>query len=259
MPATLVAMVEVPSAASQPGFTTTHWSHVLAARGAGTAARASLEWLCRAYWEPLRRHAQRRGWRDAEDCVQDFWLQILERGALAQVEQSRGRFRSWLLASLEHHLADAYDRSQAQKRGGGQPHATLEAAAAQAIGRDEELGRDFDRAWALNVLQRARIRLAHEHQDAASRSRFVALEPYLDVNGSAQDYAAAGDRLHLSEGAVKVAVHRLRCRFTLALRQEVADTLAEPSEAMIDQELGDLLAALGGVLEKSGNQGTGLP
>jgi DNA-directed RNA polymerase specialized sigma24 family protein len=252
-------MVEVPAAASASDFNTTHWSHVLAARGVGEAARASLEWLCRAYWEPLRRHAQRRGWRDADDCVQDFWLAILERGALTQVDQERGRFRSWLLSSLEHHLADAYDKTQALKRGGGRHLGSLAEAGHLAATTGDDPGLAFDRTWAETLLQRARQRLANEHQDAASRERFAALEGYLDANGSAQDYALVSVRLALTEGAVKVAVHRLRSRFRLALRLEVADTLAQPTEAAIDAELGDLLGALTTAANKSGNQGAGSP
>jgi DNA-directed RNA polymerase specialized sigma24 family protein len=246
-----------PTAAVGSDFTTTHWSHVVAAGGSGASARAALEWLCRAYWEPLRRHAQRRGWRDSEDCVQDFWLQLITRGALTQVDQSRGRFRSWLMASLEHYLHDAYDRSHAQKRGGGLAHEALSSA--QELSFSSNLDLAFDRAWAQTLLLRARSRLSNEHQDPGSRERFKALEPFLAVNGSAQDYAAVGERLAIGEGAVKVAVHRLRSRFRLSLRMEVAETLAAPNDAAIDAELGEPLAALTSPGENSGNQQTQVP
>jgi RNA polymerase sigma-70 factor (ECF subfamily) len=257
-------MADAHPAVSAASFHTTRWSQVLAASGESDAARAALEWLCRAYWEPLRRHAHRRGWRDADDCVQEFWLHLLARGSLIKADRERGRFRSWLLASLDHHLHDTWERAAALKRGGGQHLRPLTDDEA-VPGAEVDPGIAFDRAWAETLLQRARARLANEQQDAAGRARFAALERFLDVNAGIDEYHQVGIALGLGESAVKVAVHRLRQRFKAALRQEVAETLAEPGEAAIDAELGDLLAALTATTGRdghtgiSGNRGSGIP
>jgi RNA polymerase sigma-70 factor (ECF subfamily) len=221
-------------------FTSTRWSQVSLAGGATPEARVALDWLCRAYWEPLRLHASRRGWRDAEDAVQDFWLAMLERGSLAKADQARGRFRTFLLACLDHHLADRHAARQALKRGGGVA-VLSESEEVPSVADNPEL--DFDRAWAVTLLQRARDRFMHE-QEPAMRPRMARLECFLDHNGDAPAYAAAGAELAMSEGAVKVAVHRMRARFRASLRDEVAETLADPTPSAIETELDDLLAAL---------------
>lgn len=221
------------------GFAATRWSRVALAAGTSPEARAALDWLCRAYWDALHAHARRRGWRDADDAVQDFWLRLLERGSLAGADPARGRFRTWLLACLDHHLADRHDARVAAKRGGGVAPVPLDdglAAPDAAV---------FDRAWARTLLGRARDRLAMEAATPEARVRHERLVRFLDDNGDAAAYAAAAAELGLSEGAVKVAVHRLRARFRDALRAEVAETLAEPTPSAIDAELRDLLGALG--------------
>lgn len=226
------------------GFLATRWSLVARAGGDDPDGRAALAWLCRAYWEPLRAHAARRGWRDAEDAVQDFWVKLIERGGLASADRGRGRFRSWLLACLDHHLADRADAAGALKRGGGKAVGVLPADDAPgAVGRDEDPARAFDRAWAEALLARARARMAEGLTGAAAR-RQQRLERFLTANGDGDAYAVAARELQMSEGAVKVAVHRLRERFRESLRAEVAETLAEPTPQAIDAELDELLRAL---------------
>jgi RNA polymerase sigma-70 factor (ECF subfamily) len=234
------------STEAPPGsrFATTRWSQVALAAGDSARSRASLDWLCRAYWEPLRSHAARRGWKDAEDAVQDFWVNLIEKGALARVDATRGRFRTWLLACLDHHLADRHDHRIAVKRGGGREHAELAAAEDEAASADPTLA--FDRSWAEAMLRRATERLRREAGGGEARRRQDRLERFLAVNGDAAAYAAAGEEVGLSEGAVRVAVHRLRARFRDCLRAEAAETLAEPTPQAIDEELGDLLRALRG-------------
>lgn len=221
-------------------FASTRWSQVAAAGAGDDAARAALAWLCATYWDPLRAHVRRRGFRDADadDLTQDFLLRVVQGGVVERADRDRGRFRTFLLACLDHHLGHARERAAAQKRGGAVIH---EAADPPAPGADP--GGGFDRDWAEVVLARARDRLAMESED---RTRTSALMPFLSGNGDAAAYAAVGARLGLEGGAVRVAVHRLRQRFAAALRAEIADTLAEPTAAAIDAEIGDLLAALGG-------------
>lgn len=215
-------------------FATTRWSQVVAAAGYD---RAALSWLCERYWDPLRAHLRRRGVGDhaAEDLTQDFFAAMLGGELIQRANPARGRFRTFLLACLEHHLAHSRERDQALKRGGG---ATIEVLTDPlAPAGDPTAG--FDRAWAETLLQRVRDRLRSEGD-----ARTLRLEAFLTTNGDSAAYGAAGAELGLSEGAVRVTVHRLRTRFRDVLREEVAETLADPTPAAIDAEIGDLLAAL---------------
>jgi RNA polymerase sigma-70 factor (ECF subfamily) len=226
-------------------FAATRWSQVSAAAGDDPAARLALDALCRAYWEPLLAHARRRGWRDADDAVQDFWVMLMERGALGRADPARGRFRTWLLACLDHHLEDRAAAAGALRRGGGRGMVDVDGDDQPAVAPASDPAAGFDRAWALTLLARARQRLAGEQRDG-ERERFRRLEPFLAANGDATAYAAAGRDLGLTEGAVKVAVHRLRAAFRDAVRAEIADTLADPTPTETDAELAVLLEALTG-------------
>jgi RNA polymerase sigma-70 factor (ECF subfamily) len=215
-------------------FATTRWSQVVAAAGYD---RAALSWLCERYWEPLRSHHRRRGVGDhaADDLTQDFFAAMMDGGLIQRANPSRGRFRTFLLACLEHHFAHSREREMALKRGGG---ATIEEFTdPPAPECDPTHG--FDRAWAETLLERVRDRLRSEGD-----ARTPHLERFLTANGDSAAYGAVGAELGLSEGAVRVAVHRLRIRFRELLRAEVAETLADPTPAAIDAEIGDLLAAL---------------
>jgi RNA polymerase sigma-70 factor (ECF subfamily) len=215
-------------------FATTRWSQVIAAGGQD---RAALAWLCERYWEPLRNHLRRRGvgGHAAEDLTQDFFAAMLDGGLIQRANPARGRFRTFLLACLEHHLAHSRERERALKRGGG---AAMEALA-DPPAPEQDPARGFDRAWAETLLQRVRDRLRSEGDVRTCR-----LEPYLTANGDSAAYSTVGVELGMSEGAVRVTVHRLRNRFRELLRAEVAETLAEPTPAAIDAEIADLLAAL---------------
>jgi DNA-directed RNA polymerase specialized sigma24 family protein len=203
-------------------------------------ARAALGWLCERYWDCLQAHARRRGFgiEDAEDLTQDFLMQVIAGSVLDRADPARGRFRTFLLACLDHHLMHARDRRAAAKRGGGQAPAVLDEQSMGAITPDPAAG--FDRDWAIQVVERARDRLQAEEPS----ERWQALSPFLAGNGDAKAYRAAGSTLTLSEGAVKVAVHRLRERFRMALRDEVSQTLSEEDPRLIDAELSHLLASL---------------
>ncbi len=215
-------------------FATTRWSQVAAA---GSGARSALAWLCNSYWEPLQAHARRRGFTtvDADDQTQEFMLKVVQGGIIERADKGRGRFRTFLLACLDHHLMHARERAAAVKRGGGITHVGADPPAP-----DKDAEAAFDRDWALAVLARAGDRLRTPSDDA---ERHKALARFL-TGGDAGSYAHAAAELGMEPGAVRVAVHRLRARFAACLREEVAETLSEASPAAIDAEIADLLAAL---------------
>lgn len=232
-----------PGTRQASSFPVTRWSAVLAVGPDDARGRAALTWLCERYWEPLRRHARRRGCGEdeAQDLVQGFFARLLERRDLA-ADPARGRFRAYLLGALNHHLAHERERARTLKRGGDRHQVALDAATEPAAAAPPD--HDFDREWASALLARVLDRLEREH-DGPLAARFAALRPFLVANGDAGAYAATGARLGLGEGAVKVAVHRLRARYRDLLRAEVAETLADPGDVRaVDAEIADLLAAL---------------
>ena len=228
-------------------FSATRWSVVLAAAGDAPDALAA---LCRAYWYPLYAFLRRQGLstHDAEDVTQGFFAHILGKDALANVDRAKGRFRTFLLASLKHFLADERDRAKAKKRGGGRTVISLDACEAEeryALEPRDELSPDrlFDRRWAIAVIEQAIARLDAEYSGAGKGAIFDALKPLLTAPGSARPYAEIGAEFGMNEGAVKTAVHRLRQRYGAALRAEIAETVGSADE--VDEELRHLLDALG--------------
>ena len=227
-------------------FSATRWSVVLAA---AAEAEDALATLCRAYWYPLYAFLRRQGLstHDAEDVTQGFFAHLFGKAALANVDRAKGRFRTFLLASLKHFLADERDRANAQKRGGGQAVISLDACEAEERYALEasELSPDklFDRRWAIAVIERALARLGAEYSDAGKGALFSALKPLLTAPGTARPYAEIGSEFGMNEGAVKIAVHRLRQRYGAALRAEIAETVGTAEE--VDEELRHLLDALG--------------
>jgi RNA polymerase sigma-70 factor (ECF subfamily) len=232
------------------GFVTTQWSRVLAARdGSDEQARQALESLFQAYWLPLFAFVRRQGHdpESASDLTQAYFTTLIEKGFLKAVEPSAGRFRSFLLTSLKHFLSHERDREQALKRGGGAHTFSLDAQAAE-----ETLGPEpadhltpeqiFERQWALTVLDRSLERLRMDSVKAGSETQFEILKPCLTGESSRGAYGDAAAELGMSEGAVRTAVHRLRKRFGAALRAEVRETVADPSEA--DDEIRYLLSVI---------------
>jgi RNA polymerase sigma-70 factor (ECF subfamily) len=240
-----------PDATADPGgraFHTTRWSVITAAQGDTTSAAAAVGDLCQCYWFPLYAFVRRRGHavHDAQDLTQAFFARFLEHRGFAAVDRANGRFRSFLLASLKHFLANEYDRQQAAKRGGGCTFVPLNDPNAEAryhAHAAEQLTAErlFDREWALALLDRALARLAAEMAAEGKGTQFEALKFCLTGAASAP-YAEVAASLGLSEGAVKVAVHRLRTRYRAHLRAEVAATVE--ADADIDDELRELLRAL---------------
>jgi RNA polymerase sigma factor (sigma-70 family) len=232
-------------------FGTTSWSMVLAAGEAdSTRARGALAALCEAYWYPLYAFIRRQGSTqdEARDLTQGYFLQFLEKGFLKSVRPEAGLFRSFLLASVKHFLSNERDRERAVKRGGGRLPIRLELDAAEGRYRmdpaDSALTPDrlFERQWAMTVLGRAMESLRDEFDRSGETARFERLKPYLTGDEPSVPYQKVAAELGLSESAVKVAVHRLRQRFGQALREVVAETVANPAE--IDDEIRSMLASL---------------
>jgi RNA polymerase sigma-70 factor (ECF subfamily) len=232
------------------GFATTRWTVVNAAGGAGDGrASAALAELCEIYWPPLYGYLRGRGYRaaEAQDLTQGFFARLLETQAIRSADPARGRFRAFLLTALKRYVINEYERGAAARRGGGQVHFQLDFAEAErtfaAEHRHQETpDRLFDRKWAAIVLERALIRLRDEYDASGKADVARALLPYLTDSTDLQPYRAVAADLGLSEGAVKVAVHRLRQRYGAILRAEVADTVNGEQE--VDAELRDLLRAV---------------
>jgi RNA polymerase sigma-70 factor (ECF subfamily) len=232
-------------------FTPTHWSVVLAAAGRAdsTDARDALERLCRNYWLPIYAFVRRQGHNphDAQDLTQEFFARLLEKNYLARADRDKGRFRSFLLASVKHFLANEWDKARAQKRGGGRLLISIDAAAAEtSFGREpaDLLSADkiFERRWALALLEQVLRRLREEYTRDGKEKQFEQLKGTLTEASRLLPYAEIAARLATSEGAVKVAVHRLRQRYRELLRAEISDTVADARE--IDDEIRNLFAAL---------------
>ena len=233
-------------------FATTRWSVVIAA-GADTSssgADEALATLCETYWFPLYGYLRNRGHgaEDAQDLTQAFFARLLEKHAISQADPARGRFRSFLLASLKHFAANERERSSAGKRGGGIPAISLGVADAEGryqleASSNETPDRIFDRRWAATLLARALSRLEADSSEGGRRQLFEALRIYLTGDQPELTYAETAARLGMSEGAVKVAVHRLRRKFRDLVRDEIAQTVAAPED--IDDELRHLWSAVG--------------
>lgn len=231
---------------------TTHWSVVRAAgRSDTTRALHSLEQLCRAYWYPLYVYLRRRGYgpEDAEDLTQEFFARLLHSNFLATANREQGRFRSFLLAALNHFVADEWDRQCARKRGGGQRLIPLEAETAETRYRLEPADdltpeKVYEQRWARTVLTNVIDQLRQEYEREGKSALFADLKSCLVKARAAVPYADLARRLNLSEGSLRVSVHRMRQRYRELLRANIAHTVADPAEA--EEELRYLLRVLAG-------------
>jgi RNA polymerase sigma-70 factor (ECF subfamily) len=236
---------------STPGdiFATTHWTVVLAAgRERSPQAARALEELCRTYWFPLYAYVRRRGHtkEDAEDLTQAFFARLLEKNPLAGLDSDKGKFRAFLLASLKHFLANERDRSHAQKRGGGSVPLSLDwqtadtqfqVAAVDGPGPEKA----FDREWALALLAKVIDRLQKECAAEGKAKLFDQLKIFLTAGKAESAQREIAETLGMEEGAVRVAVHRMRKRYRQLLRDEIANTLADAG--MVDEEMRALFGA----------------
>lgn len=240
-----------PHDSSHPGaFNTTHWSVIRIAQGGDTTnARTALNRLCVAYWYPIYAFIRRRGHtpEQAQDLTQAFFAELIEKRSFDAADNARGRFRSFLLASVKNFLSHERDKARAQKRGGDFTLVSWEEV--QAEGRyahepatsvtPEQL---FDRRWALTVLEQTVERLRHEYFTAGKEKVFGVLRICLSGERDGAAYAQLGRQLGISEGAARIAAHRMRTRYSELLRAEVARTVLAPAD--VEAELDALRAAL---------------
>ena len=211
-------------------------------------ADVALEELCRTYWYPLYAYIRRRGYttEDAEDLAQAFFARLLEKNYLEGLSSEKGKFRAFLLAALKHFLANEWDRANRQKRGGGATVLSLNWQIGDTryqIDPADNLSPDklYDRAWAVTLLERVITRLREESAADGKAKLFEQLKPSLMAGKSAISYAEAAASLDLTEGAVRVAVHRLRQRYRELLRLEIGQTLSNATQ--VEEELRALFSA----------------
>jgi RNA polymerase sigma factor (sigma-70 family) len=243
---------EARSAVSGQGsFNTTHWSVVLLATDQETSApaQAALEKLCRTYWYPLYVFVRRHGYKahDAQDLTQGFFERLLDRRFLSGVDRRKGKFRSYLLAALEHFLANEWRRTQAQKRGGGARFISLDAElpdepAMEIAAAMESPEKAFERQWAATLLGQVLQRLRAEFAAGGKDTLFDQLKSFLTGDKQAATYAELAPKIGMTEAGLKMAVSRMKHRYGEILREEISMTVASPEE--VDEELRCLYAAL---------------
>ena len=237
-------------AMSSSAFAPTRWTLIARANGEDAAAQAALSELCAAYYAPVNAFLRAEGRTEdaARELAHEFFARVLAGGALGGAlggaDAARGRFRSYLLGALKHFLADHRDRAHAEKRGSGIAPEPLETATSAGLAlpaaRDDD--RIFDRQWALTLIARALEITGNELRDAGKSAHFDALKPWLTGESAALSQADAARQLGMNEGAVKVAIHRLRQRFREAVKSEIAQTVRGDGD--VDDELRHLLAVL---------------
>jgi DNA-directed RNA polymerase specialized sigma24 family protein len=232
-----------PEPVASPGrqhlFVTTHWSVVLAAGDdSSPAATDALEQLCRAYWYPLYAYVRRKGYGvdDAQDLTQEFFARLLARNYLSVADRHRGKFRSFLLGSLEHFLAREWTKAHAQKRAGGKTILSLDETDAEnryllEPAQDLTAEKIFDRRWATTLLDQAMSRLREECVAKHKGDLFGKVESFLSGEKGEACYADVAAEFKMSEGAIKIAVHRLRQRYGELVHAEIAQTVTTPEEA----------------------------
>ena len=233
-------------------FQTTHWSVVWRARHQNPAASVeAMEKLCRTYWRPLYSFIRREGHgvEEARDLTQAFFARLLEKEWLAHLQDQRGKFRSFLLTLLKNFLSDERDRANALKRGGGRTviHLDeLEAAEREALEPANALTaeQEFERRWALALIERTHQRLRDEYTAGDKLPLFEALKDAQFGGRGGLTYAELGSRLGLSESALKSAALRLRRRQAEIIREEIAQTVTSKDE--MEEEIRHLMAVLGG-------------
>lgn len=237
---------QFPGSAGDKSFPTTCWTIILhAGQRDSSDAKASLEYLCRTYWYPLYAFVRHRGYsaHDAQDLTQAFFAQLLEKQPFDRVGPEKGKFRSFLLAALKNFLANERDKANAHKRGGNHTILSLEINSAESRysvepSHDSTPEKAFDRQWALALLDHVLANLRAEYKAGGDEQLFEELKESL--TGGSDSYAAIAARLGRTEGAIKVAAHRLRHRYRDLLRAEVAQTV----DGDMEEELQHLMVAV---------------
>jgi RNA polymerase sigma factor (sigma-70 family) len=244
-------MSDIRPQSHMPGrFPTTQWSRVVAAGNRGAPeAREALSGLCQAYWYPIYAYIRHRGYNpeQARDLTQDYFAYVLERDVLAKADPARGRFRAFLCTVCVRQLAARRDRENAARRGGGRTLVSIDPLDAERryiLEPAHELTPEhiFDRTWALTLLDRVVERLRNEYDDAGRSAKFEELITLLTRDPATVTYSEIAERLCTTEGNVRVAVHRLRRRYGLLLREEIAATVVDA--AQVEEEIQTLFEAL---------------
>jgi DNA-directed RNA polymerase specialized sigma24 family protein len=244
-------VTQLPSPAR---FPTTHWSRIARAGDPDDPeARAVMAELCGAYWYPIYALIRRKGHGpdEALDLTQDYFARLLEKGTVAAADPDKGRFRSYLLADCSFFLADRRDRDRALKRGGGRPVLSIDARDAEGRflrepSHDRTPERMFERDWTLALIARVFDGLERHYADTGRSDLFRRLKPFVSSGPEAVPRAAVAAELGLTDGNLRVIIHRLRARFAAGLREEVAATLRDAGDEAVEEELRELFAVLGG-------------
>jgi RNA polymerase sigma-70 factor (ECF subfamily) len=232
-------------------FTTTHWSVILAAVQRDTSqSAAALEALCRAYWQPLYAYVRRRGYspHDAQDLTQAFFARLLEKDYLQSVDRKKGKFRSFLLAALEHFLANEWRNAHTQKRGGQvnfiplEDDGLTEARYLQLPASNCSPEQFFEQQWAIALLEQAVAKVQAEFRSAGKEQLFDELKIFLTGEKTGVSYADLAVRVKTTEAALKMSVSRMRQRYGEVLRAEIASTVDTPEA--VDEELRALFTVL---------------
>ena len=240
----------ISAKASGGVFATTQWSVVLAAGDSSAPdAQEALETLCRTYWYPLYVYVRGQGQspHDAQDLTQEFFARLLEKKYLRLADPDRGKFRAFLLKSLKHFLVNEWEKARTQKRGGGQCAIPLDADIAESRYAAEPVqaltvDQVYEKRWAVTLIEAVLARLRENYEAAGRLPVFETLKGFIWGDQPTLSYAEVASQLGLTEGTVKVAVHRLRGRYRELLRAEIAKTVATPGE--VDEELQHLIAVL---------------
>jgi RNA polymerase sigma-70 factor (ECF subfamily) len=226
-------------------FPTTRWTLILGAHEGGEARRAALDQLFSRYWKPVYFFVRRKGRppEAAEDVVQGFFLHLLQRDFLERLDPARGRFRSYLLRSLEHYMVNLHEKETAAKRGGGFRFEPLDVDAAERElpSTPEHPVDAFDREWAMGVMERALLRLRREYEEGRRKGRADVVLSFFSLDG-APSYADAARASGMTPTQFKAALHRARARFRELLQDEVAATVEDDGDR--DREISDLMRAL---------------
>jgi RNA polymerase sigma-70 factor (ECF subfamily) len=232
-----------------------------AGQAESSEASQALEQLCQAYWYPLYAYVRRTGHHphDAQDLVQAFFSRFLEKKYLQHADRKRGRFRTFLLSSLKNFLINDWIKANREKRGGSRQILSLDETTAETrLAAEPAIEQPpdtlYDRGWAAILLERAMIALREEFQNAGKQELFERLKGFIWGEQSGLSYAAKAEQLQMTEGAVKVAVHRVRQRYGDLLRKEIAQTVATPAE--VDEELRYLVSIIRSGTEISSNSGS---
>ena len=233
-----------------PIFATTRWTVIVSAGDEHSPQQAdALSQLCQTYWYPLYAFARRQGAspHDAEDLIQEFFARLLERNYLDRADPNKGKFRWFLLGALKHFLSNQRERERTAKRGGNQIHIPLDQIVAEKryqLEPSTNLNAEklFERTWAMTLLARVREQLREHYEKAGKLGRFERLESFLPGDQKKRSYTEVAQELGVSEGALRVELHRLKATYRAILRAEIAHIVSAPTE--IDEELRHLIEVM---------------